>query len=128
MKYLLDTHTLLWLVCDSPNLSPKVKELFQSSQNTILFSTAGIWEMALKISINKLTLPYSISEFVEREIRGNSIEVLPIKPSHCFELEGLPFYHRDPFDRMIIAQSMYEKLPIVTVDLAFRKYPIEVVW
>ena len=105
MRYLLDTQSLLWLVTDDSRLTPQVKFTFLDPQNEILLSMASLWEMAIKISINKLFIEGSLENFTENHILGNDIQLLQIEPSHIYRLEHLSFHHRDPFDRLIIAQA-----------------------
>lgn len=128
MKYLLDTHVLLWLAADNPSLSKWVRETFQDEKAEFVLSAASVWEMAVKISLGKLTLPCKLQEFVDDEVIGNQIALLPIKPVHTYQLEALPFIHRDPFDRLMICQARYEGLTLVSKDSILRKYEVDVAW
>ena len=128
MDYLIDTHTLLWIVTDSPKLSNLAKDLYLDSENKILISMASIWELSIKSSLGKLTLEKPIDEFVDEHIKGNDIQVLNIELPHVLRIEKLPFHHRDPFDRLIISQQIENNLPIICNDEVFDKYAVKRVW
>ncbi|NIA30811.1 MAG: PIN domain-containing protein [Actinobacteria bacterium] len=128
MNYLIDTHAFLWIVANDSKLSNKVKSLFLDSENLLHLSMASIWEMAVKISLKKLSVGEPLKDFLQMNLRGNDVEILNIKVAHIFLLENLPFYHRDPFDRMIISQSISENIPIISADKAFDFYPIKRIW
>ena len=128
MEYLLDTHTLLWIVTDDKQLSTKVEKLFLNEQNEIFLSIASLWEIAIKVSLKRLELGQSLSEFYFKHVIGNKIRLLDIKVEHLAILESLEFHHRDPFDRMIISQSISEKIPILSNDKTFSKYLIKRIW
>jgi PIN domain nuclease of toxin-antitoxin system len=124
MNLLLDTHTFLWFVNDDPRLSSHLKDLIENENNISYLSIASIWEMSIKYNLGKLTLDPSYEEFVEQEIITSSINLLNIELEHLKINTTLPFHHRDPFDRIIIAQSMAENIPVITVDSVFNKYSI----
>ena len=128
MKFLLDTHTFIWFVEDDPLLSIKAKELIEDPGNDILLSIASIWKMAIKISTGKLTISQSFHPGVSDQLLFYSIELLPITFSHTAEIISLPFHHRDPFDRMIVAQSLVESIPIIGIDSAFNHYGVQRLW
>ena len=128
MKYLLDTHVLLWIVEDNPQLSDKVKAIYLEEENEMILSIASVWEIAIKSSLNKLDIPGSLKEFVKKHIRGNNINILPIELSHLYQLEKLPFHHRDPFDRLIIAQGMMADIAVISKDKIFDAYLIKREW
>jgi PIN domain nuclease of toxin-antitoxin system len=128
MKLLLDTHTFLWFVEGSPNLSDKAREAIENGENQRLLSIASLWEMSIKVSIGKLELGMTFTELINREVYGNAIELLDLQSKHLDMLARLPFYHKDPFDRLIISQSLVENVPIVTRDSAFGNYPVRVLW
>jgi PIN domain nuclease of toxin-antitoxin system len=128
MNYLLDTHTLLWIVTDDKQLSRKVKKLFLDEENEIFFSIASLWEISIKVSLGRLELGQPLSDFCSRHIIGNKIRLLDIKLEHLEVLETLKFYHRDPFDRLIVCQSMVEKIPVLSNDKVFSKYSINRIW
>ncbi|MGK7893312.1 MAG: type II toxin-antitoxin system VapC family toxin [Xenococcus sp. (in: cyanobacteria)] len=127
MKLLLDTHTFLWFVNDNPRLSDHLKDLIEDENNVSYLSVASLWEMSIKYNLGKLTLTPDYEEFVEEEIVKSRINLLNIELEHFKINATLPFHHRDPFDRLIIAQSMAEELPIITVDSAFAQYPVTVI-
>ena len=128
MKYLIDTHTLLWIITNNQKLSRKTKKLYLNSENIIYFSLASIWEMAIKISLRKLSIEEPLNDFIHRHIKGNDIKILNIEVKHILSLENLPYYHRDPFDRLIISQSSYENIPILSSDKVFDLYPVKRIW
>lgn len=128
MRYLIDTHALLWMVNDYKNLSPKVKQLLLNSENTIYLSMASLWELTIKMSLKKLILDDTLENFAQEHIIGNDIQLLRIEPPHIYRLEILPLHHRDPFDRLIISQSIEDNLPILGNDRVFDKYGISRIW
>ncbi len=127
MKILLDTHTFLWFINDSPELSNPVADLLESDVD-LLLSMASLWEIAIKVSLNKLTLPDDYERFIPQQITLNNIEILTITFEHLTVVSRLPFHHRDPFDRLLIAQSMSENLQIVSADTKFDSYEVDRKW
>lgn len=128
MKYLIDTHTLLWIVTNDPKLSAKAKDLYLDSENEIFISMASIWELSIKSSLGKISLEQPLDEFVDEHVKGNDIRILKIELPHVLRIENLPFYHRDPFDRLIISQSIEDNIPIIGSDKTFDSYPIKRIW
>ena len=128
MKLLLDAHTFLWFVWDDPQLTNNAKELITNPANQKFVSAAIYWEIAIKMSIGKLDLGEQYRPFMRREIARNNFDILPISVDHAAAVSVLPFHHRDPFDRMLIAQAMVEQVPIVSGDTAFDAYPITRLW
>jgi len=128
VKYLLDTHTLLWIVNDDPRLSKKSKQVYLNSENLILFSIASLWEIAIKISLKKLSIEEPLNEFIQIHIKGNDIKFLNIEVPHILLLENLPYHHRDPFDRLIVTQCIHEDITLLSSDKMFDLYPIKRVW
>jgi len=128
MSMLLDTHAFLWFLLDDPRLSATARHAIINPDHDIAVSPATYWEIAIKIRLNKYTLPEPYEVFMEREIVTNQFRILPIVPRHTAVLTTLPFYHRDPFDRLIIAQAMVEQMPIITGDAAFAAYPVICLW
>lgn len=128
MNLLLDTHTLLWFVLGDAQLSVAARQLIEDETNPKFVSPAAYWEIAIKISIGKYALnePYEI--FIDRAIRQNGFLTLPIEPRHTALLINMPFYHRDPFDRLIIAQAVVEGLAIVSADPVFDAYSVQRLW
>src|SRR5262249_7089883 len=105
MKLLLDTHAFLWFINDSAELSNNSKNLIEDVDNEVLLSVASLWEMAIKISLGKLTLAKSLNAFLSEQLVANGITLLNISVAHASEVAVLPFHHRDPFDRLLIAQA-----------------------
>jgi len=128
VKLLLDTHTFLWVIDNDTKLSPKSRTLIEDVNNEIYVSAASLWEMAIKISIGKLVLRQSFDLFIPQQLRLNSIKLLGISVEHIATIINLPFYHRDPFDRLIIAQLMVEQIPVVSVDSVFDSYNVTRLW
>ena len=127
MKALIDTHVFLWWVNGDP-LPEAVSLLLQDVKSEILISMASLWEMTIKVSLGKLSLPSSVGSFFPAQCLANSFKVLPIEVSHLSVLETLPLVHRDPFDRMIISQAIAEDIPVVSIDGFFEEYPIVRIW
>jgi PIN domain nuclease of toxin-antitoxin system len=128
MRILLDTHAFLWFLLDDPKLSAIARQAIINPDNDIAVSPATYWEIAIKIRLNKYMLPEPYEVFMEREIVTNQFRILPIVPRHTAVLTTLPFYHRDPFDRLIIAQAMVEQMPVISGDAAFAAYPVTCLW
>jgi PIN domain nuclease of toxin-antitoxin system len=128
MKLLLDTHTFLWFIIGSPKLSEKARALIEDTRNERLLSTASLWEMAIKHSLGKLSLGQPFEVLIPQQLERNSIEILPITVAHLAVVVTLPFHHRDPFDRLLIAQAAVERLSVLTVDPAFDAYAVERLW
>ena len=127
MKLLLDTHTFLWFVNDNLKLSDRLKDLIEDTNNVSYLSIASLWEMSIKFNLGKLILEPNYEEFVEKEVTTSAIQLLNIELEHLRINATLPFHHRDPFDRLIIAQSIGEDIPIVSIDSAFDKYSVTLI-
>ncbi len=128
MRLLLDTHTFIWYVTDNPRLSANVKRLIEDENNEKLVSIASIWEMAIKHSIGRLNFSLPFMEFVRQQLDVTNIGLLEINLNHIEVVASLPLHHRDPFDRLIIAQSMAEQIPVLSVDAIFDSYAIARLW
>ena len=128
MRFLLDTHAFLWAITDDPRLSDACRRIFNQGANHLLLSVASIWEMVIKVQLGKLPLPEPADRFLREQLSSNAIAALEVKASHALQLFALPHLHNDPFDRMIIAQSQAENLPILTADPLIGRYPVETVW
>lgn len=128
MTYLLDTHTFLWFINDDPLLSPIAKRLIESPENAVYLSIASVWEMAIKVSLGKLEVPSPFTDFIDAQVQENSISILAIKTSHAGIVTNLPFHHRDPFDRLIIAQARSEGYTLISRDEIFDRYGVERRW
>lgn len=128
MKLLLDTNAFLWFITDDTRLFVSGKSAIADSAARVYISPASYWEIAIKISIGKYQLTAPFESFITKGIEGNNFEILPIEPKHTAIVAELPFHHRDPFDRLIIAQAMIENMPIVGSDQQFDNYPVTRIW
>lgn len=127
MNYLLDTHVIIWAAMRPERLSKKARELILEPESEKFISTASLWEISLKMSLKKLDLGSSFEEFVELQI-ANDFHFLPSRVPHYSRLTSLPWYHRDPFDRLLISQAIQEDLTLITADKAFDGYQVKTVW
>lgn len=125
MRLLIDTHILIWFLEGNKLLSKSRRQIIANPQNDIFISIVSLWEMAIKISIGKLTLAKPLAD-VLKQIAIDDFEILPIAPEHTFQVSILPFHHRDPFDRIIIAQAQLENLTVITDDGEFGDYGIKI--
>jgi PIN domain nuclease of toxin-antitoxin system len=128
LKVLFDTHAFLWAITEDPRLSTLAKKTFIYGDNEILLSVASVWEIVVKAKAGKLPFPHPASSHIRAQLRKTSTVVLPMLLPHVLQVENLPLHHRDPFDRIILAQAIEEKLPIVSGDPKFRLYPVKVLW
>ena len=128
MKLLLDTHAFVWWDSEPGQLSERVMELCQKQENTVLLSVVSVWEMHIKARLGKLTLAQPLAELVQNQQVTNRIEILPVELSHVLALEELPTHHKDPFDRLLIAQAVSEGAILLSKDLIFDQYSVEVIW
>lgn len=128
MKYLLDTHTLLWFLIGDEKLSDKARRLIDNQRNEKFLSTVSLWEIAIKVSLGNLVLDKPFEKLFPEQLHFNRIEILDITVDSLIKLTSLPFHHRDPFDRLIIAQAFVEQLPIIGADTAFDAYEINREW
>lgn len=127
MQYLLDTHALIWFLEDDPQLSPKVRTEIMDINNQCFVSIASLWETAIKVSLRKLQLKSDFNKIIDF-LSDTSIEILTIEFTHLQRLLSLPFHHRDPFDRIIIAQGLDENFTIMTKDEQFSHYTNKLLW
>jgi len=128
MRLLLDTHALLWFVWNHPNLSATSRSLIADPNNTLFFSTASIWEIAIKVGNGKLTLADPFDLFMNQAINTTGLTILAIEVRHAAALTALPRHHGDPFDRMLAAQSLVETMPLVSADAVFDAYGVTRLW
>lgn len=128
MNLLLDTQALLWFLLDDPRLSKKAQENIVGTNELIFVSPASLWEIAIKISLGKYALPRPFAAFWDEQFLTNDFSLLPISVAHTSRIAELPFYHRDPFDRLIIAQSLVQGIPVVSSDDMFDRYGVERLW
>jgi PIN domain nuclease of toxin-antitoxin system len=128
VKLLLDTHTLLWFLADDPGLSANAKAYIEDPNNQKFVSIATCWEIAIKVGLKKLDLGEPASTFLPREIANNHFDLLHIELRHAMYVESMPMHHRDPFDRVLIAQTILESIPIVSIDAVLDSYGVQRIW
>jgi PIN domain nuclease of toxin-antitoxin system len=127
MKLLLDTHAFLWFVTGDARLSRAARVALEAEAAELHLSAASVWEMAIKSSLGRLTLPSPLGQYVADKM-AEGFRVLPVDWSHAAAVERLAFHHRDPFDRLLAAQALVERMPVVSRDRVFRKYGVALVW
>ena len=128
MRLLLDTHSFLWFISGNDRISETARGLIEDSTNQPLLSMASIWEMAIKVSIGRLELARPFEDLIPEQMSLNGIGILNIRIEHATKMIQLPFHHRDPFDRLLIAQAQVEAIPIVGADEAFDLYAVTRIW
>ena len=128
MKYLLDTHAFLWFVTADKRLSRKAESIIKDHNSEIYFSAASAWEMSIKIRLGRLTIEEGLEPFIIKQLAENHFHALSISIIHSLYTSKLPEIHKDPFDRMIIAQSQAEDMRLITRDKNIKKYKVPVVW
>ena len=128
MKALLDAHALLWFLAGSSQLSARALACIQDTQNTVFVSPATLWEIGIKDSLGKLTLPEPFAQIFPARLDASNIMILPILVPHLHEHRQLPFHHSDPFDRLLIAQALVEDLTLVSRDSEFAPYGVKLLW
>lgn len=128
MKALLDTHAFLWWVTNNPQLSSTVQSILMERSNEIFFSAASGWEIAIKAQLRKLELPSEPEIYIAEQLKINSFQILPIELRHTLQTYYLPNHHKDPFDRILVAQSQVENLPLLTLDAKIAQYEVRVIW
>jgi PIN domain nuclease of toxin-antitoxin system len=128
MKLLLDTHSFIWWDSEPDRISSHALALCRDPENTLLLSVVSAWEIQIKMQLGKLKLDLPLAEVVASQERINNLEILPIRLEHVMALEKLPIHHKDPFDRLLIAQAGIEEATLVSRDSIFAKYPVKVVW
>jgi len=128
LRYLLDTHSLLWFLSGDAGLTEKARRIIENADHDILVSIASLWEIAIKHSLGKLKLSQPFEEIFPHQLEINTLSVLGVRLPHVIQVSSLPFHHRDPFDRLLIAQSLSEEIPILSGDDAFNDYGVERIW
>ncbi|CAN5868893.1 type II toxin-antitoxin system VapC family toxin [soil metagenome] len=128
MRALLDTHVFLWWINEDPRLSRTAREFLSDEENDLIFSVASVWEMAIKIGSGKLDITGDLGAYVSAYLRENNMEVLQVNLRHAAGIVELPDHHRDPFDRLLVAQALAEDVAIVTIDPQVTRYPVETIW
>ena len=127
MKVLLDTHIFLWAISDYARLSSRAGEMIQDSDNEVLLSIVSAWEITIKVGMGKFVMPVPLAPYLQQQLVKHRIGVLPIQLSHLAMLEKLPLHHRDPFDRLLVAQCVDEDASLITVDDKLRRYPVKII-
>ncbi|MBW4476840.1 MAG: type II toxin-antitoxin system VapC family toxin [Tolypothrix brevis GSE-NOS-MK-07-07A] len=127
MKLLLDTHTFIWWDSDPSKLSKRALELLTEKDNLRLLSVVSLWEIQIKHQLGKLTLKKALAEIIAIQ-QNNCIEILPITITHILALDSLAMYHKDPFDRLLIAQTNIENAVLISCDSVFANYSVKVEW
>lgn len=128
MKVLLDTHAFLWLIHGDNRLSEIARLTYLNTENGLYFSAASMWEICIKMSLGKIELKEGWSQVIPEEMEKSLISWLPIQQKHCIELVELPFHHRDPFDRMLVAQALVEDMYLLSRDSRLSAYGVERIW
>jgi len=128
MKILLDTHAFLWWITDDQKLSSRAREVISDAENELFFSAASGWEISIKVQLGRLKLPEEPERFIPEQLRMNFIRSLPIQMRHALFVSTLPNHHRDPFDRMLVAQAQLEEMSVLSADLQMSRYQVELIW
>ena len=128
MRYLLDTHVFLWWNLGDSQLSDNATAIISDGNNEIFLSAVSAWEIAIKVAKKRLTIPEEPVRFVPSRMQLHGFQPLPIQIHHATRIYELPIYHTDPFDRLLIAQSQIESMPLISVDADIRRYEVEVIW
>lgn len=128
MTLLLDTHAFIWWDIEPTRLSPHALALCQDPNNQLVLSVVSVWEMQIKIQLGKLNFTKPLADMIARQQKVNNMEILPVRLSHALAIKTLPLVHKDPFDRLLIAQAKVEGMPIMSRDSMFSAYPITVEW
>ncbi|HKV52049.1 MAG TPA: type II toxin-antitoxin system VapC family toxin [Gemmatimonadaceae bacterium] len=127
MRVLLDTHVWLWMIAAPERLSKKSRSIVIAAENELVLSAASAWEIAIKFALGTLHLPETPESYIPRLMVRTSVTALPVHARHALHVATLPTHHRDPFDRLLVAQAQLENLPILTADTAFRRYDVKTV-
>lgn len=125
MRLLLDTHIFIWWADEPDKLSSTALSALEDKTNDLILSVVSIWEIQIKIQLGKLKLSQPLKELIESQQETNDLRILPIELAHVLALDALPFHHKDPFDRLLIAQSILEDMTLATVDQKFSAYPVK---
>jgi len=128
MNLLLDTHVFIWLSLTPERLSERVTDLLMDETNLWFLSLVSVWEMQIKRQLGKLSLNLPLPELITSQQQTNGLQLLPIELNHIFTLENLPQFHRDPFDRLLIAQAITEQITLLSIDTVFDHYPVQRLW
>ncbi len=127
-QYLLDTQIVLWMANEPERISEKCYDIILNNNNELLFSYASVWELSIKLSVNKLQLKLPLNEFIMKETEKHNLMLLPVSLLSIYHCQLLPLIHRDPFDRILASQSIIEKIPLISSDKIFDEYNIKKIW
>ena len=128
MNLLLDTHTFIWWADEPEKLSAIARQALEDENNYLFLSLVSLWEIQIKVQLGKMKLSLPLKNLLESQEQANELELLPVTREHIFALDGLPFHHKDPFDRLLIAQSLVENTTIVSADPKLSAYPAPLLW
>ena len=128
MKLLLDSHTFIWWRDEKHKLSPTAFTEISNANNDVFLSVATVWEIQIKIALNKFKIKNGLESAIKDEQQNNNFQILPIELSHALYLENLPLHHKDPFDRLLISQAIVEKMTLVSADTNLAKYQANLLW
>jgi PIN domain nuclease of toxin-antitoxin system len=128
VRALLDTHTFLWWVTDDERLSRRARRVIAQGSNEIFFSAASAWEMSIKSTLGRIELPQDLERYIPDQLERNAFQALPVRIEHALRVAALPELHRDPFDRLLVAQAVVEGLAILSKDRRLAGYPARVIW
>lgn len=128
MRILLDSHAFLWFILGDQRLSDRARVAIAAADTDVLISPATLWEMAIKVRLGRYTLPGPFGPFMDTQLTSNRIRLLPIEVRHTAILASMPFHHRDPFDRLIVAQALAESIGLVSVDAMLDAYGVSRLW
>jgi len=128
MRFLIDTHVFLWFIAGDARLSQPVRKAIEDEENEVLMSIASVWEIAIKISVGKLILAKPFADLIPEQIAENEIELMPVRMDDLKLIATLPLHHRDPFDRLLIAQASVQGIALASDDANFARYGVPLFW
>jgi PIN domain nuclease of toxin-antitoxin system len=128
VRLLLDTAPFLWWITDSERLSERARELLSSAENEVFFSAVSSWELVIKASLGRVTLPEKAERFIPKQVAVNGFQILPIHLRHTLRVAGLPRHHSDPFDRLLVAQALVEGFTLLSGDRQIKRYSAPIAW
>lgn len=128
MRLLLDAHPFLWWIADDPHLSHRARRLIADGRNEVFVSVASTWEIAIKAGLKRVPMKEDPERFIPRHLEESGFIALPVQLAHALKVSALPDHHRDPFDRLIVAQAICEGMTLVTADEQIAPYPVKIIW
>lgn len=128
MRLLLDTSAFLWWITDSKRVTARVRQVLGDEDNEVWFSVASGWEIAIKAGLRRVSFAEDPEQLIPEQLSANGFQVLPVQLRHALKVSALPSVHRDPFDRLLVAQALVEGLTIVSGDVRIGEYPVDVLW